>query len=137
MEKSPIQVARPATEPARFFNDKEEEFIKSVFSGEQGEKNLKVLRKALTPSYFVELNSIIGMGVDNFATPYMHFRNEYSDHAGGNEFSYVSDNKILFFGLRVSFDYRFGKMEFKQSKKKGIKNDDLKDDGGDQMGGGR
>ena len=77
------------------------------------------------------------MGVDNFATPYMHFRNEYSGGAGGNEFTYVSDNKIRFFGFRVSFDYRFGKMEFKQSKKKGIKNDDLKDEGGDQnMGGG-
>ena len=76
----------------------------------------------------------IGMGVDNFFTPYMHFRNEYS----GQDFSYVSDNKILFFGVRVNFDYRFGKMEFKQNKKRGIKNDDLKDEGGDQMmGGGR
>ena len=42
-----------------------------------------------------------------------------------------------FFGVRVSFDYRFGKMDFKQPKKKGIKNDDLKpgEDSND-MGGG-
>ena len=62
----------------------------------------------------------------------MHFRNEYS----GEGFTYDGDNKILFLGLRVSLDYRFGKMEFSNGKKKGIKNDDLKDGGGDGMDGG-
>ena len=81
----------------------------------------------------------IGFGLDNFASWYMHFRNEYS----GDGFTYKGDNKILFLGARISFDYRFGKMEFSGSKKKGIKNDDLKDgggegmDGGGMMGGGR
>lgn len=74
----------------------------------------------------------VGFGLDNFASWYMHFRNEYS----GEGFTYDGDNKILFLGLRVSLDYRFGKMEFSNGKKKGIKNDDLKDGGGDGMDGG-
>ncbi|HNP98159.1 MAG TPA: TonB-dependent receptor, partial [Bacteroidia bacterium] len=74
----------------------------------------------------------IAFGVDNFASWYMHFKNTYS----GDGFSYDSDNKIFFLGARVSFDYRFGKMEFgSQKKKKGIKNDDMKEDSGDQNGG--
>jgi ferric enterobactin receptor len=78
----------------------------------------------------------IGLGLDNFATPYMNMRNEYS----GNDFDFSSNNKIRFFGIRASFDYRFGKMDFKQPKKK-IKNDDLKpgEEGGmgGDMGGGK
>jgi outer membrane receptor protein involved in Fe transport len=82
----------------------------------------------------------IGVGLDNFASWYMHFRNSYS----GEGFTYEGDNKFLFLGARVSLDYRFGKMEFSGPKKKGIRNDDLKDDGGGggmegggMMGGGR
>jgi ferric enterobactin receptor len=75
----------------------------------------------------------IGLGLDNFATPYMNMRNDYS----GMNFIYKSDNKIRFFGVRASFDYRFGKMEFKQPKKKGINNDDLKPgEDNNNMGGG-
>ena len=74
----------------------------------------------------------IAFGVDNFATWYMHFKSNYS----GDGFSFDSDNKIFFLGARVSFDYRFGKMEFgANKKKKGIKNDDMKDDNSDQNGG--
>jgi len=78
-------------------------------------------------------NGGIGLGVDNFASPYMHFRNDYT----GSNFTYHNDNKIYWLGLRVSFDYRFGKMNFNSGKKKGIKNDDLKEgDDNMQMGGG-
>lgn len=73
----------------------------------------------------------IAFGFDNFATWYMHFKNNYK----GDNFSYDSDNKVFFLGARVSFDYRFGKMEFSQKKKKGIKNDDMKEDNSDQNGG--
>ncbi|HRH64711.1 MAG TPA: TonB-dependent receptor [Bacteroidia bacterium] len=74
----------------------------------------------------------IAVGLDNFATWYMHFKNNYT----GDGFSYDSDNKVFFLGARISFDYRFGKMEFSQKKKKkGIKNDDMKDDNSDQNGG--
>jgi ferric enterobactin receptor len=68
----------------------------------------------------------------------MNMRNEYS----GKDFTYSNNNKIRFFGVRLSFDYRFGKMDFKADKKKSIKNDDLKpgedNNGmGGQMGGGK
>jgi hypothetical protein len=62
----------------------------------------------------------------------MNFRNEYS----GNGFSYSGNNRFFFLGVRVSLDYRFGKMEFSGSKKKNIRNDDLKDGGGEGMEGG-
>ncbi|MCX6275502.1 MAG: TonB-dependent receptor [Bacteroidetes bacterium] len=73
----------------------------------------------------------VGIGLDNFATPYLHFKSVYN----GNGFSYKTDNKIFFMGVRLSLDYRFGKMEFGNSKKK-IKNDDLKpgDEGGVEGG---
>lgn len=67
-QKSPIQLAQ---KPPKFFTDKEESFIKGVFSGDEGEKNLKVIRKALLPTY--DVNGSIGMAVDlwtgeNYAT---------------------------------------------------------------------
>jgi ferric enterobactin receptor len=73
----------------------------------------------------------VGLGLDNFATPYLHFKSVYD----GDGFSYKTDNKIFFLGVRLSIDYRFGKMEFGNSKKK-IKNDDLKpgDEGGVEGG---
>ena len=73
----------------------------------------------------------IGLGLDNFATPYLHFKTVYD----GEDFSYKTDNKIFFMGVRLSFDYRFGKMEFNNSKKKN-RNDDLKpgDEGGVEGG---
>ena len=73
----------------------------------------------------------VGLGLDNFATPYLHFKSVYD----GNGFSYKTDNKIFFLGVRLSFDYRFGKMEFGGNKKK-IRNDDLKpgDEGGMEGG---
>ena len=74
----------------------------------------------------------IGFGIDNFATPYIHIKSKYE----GSDFSYTSDNKIFFPGVRVSFDYRFGQMEFGSHRKKKIKNDDLKDGGSGGFGGG-
>ncbi|CAN5594776.1 outer membrane beta-barrel family protein [soil metagenome] len=73
----------------------------------------------------------VGLGLDNFASPYLHFKSVYD----GDGFSYRTDNKIFFLGVRLSLDYRFGKMEFGNSKKK-IKNDDLKpgDEGGVEGG---
>jgi ferric enterobactin receptor len=64
----------------------------------------------------------IGFGLDNFATPYIHFKGKYQ----GADFSYTTDNKIFFPGIRINFDYRFGQMDFGSKRKKKIKNDDLK-----------
>ena len=77
-------------------------------------------------------NGGLGFGLDNFASWYMNFRNEYS----GEGFSYSGNNRFFFLGVRVSLDYRFGKMEFSNSKKKNIRNDDLKEGGGEGMEGG-
>lgn len=73
----------------------------------------------------------VGLGLDNFATPYLHFKTV----SEGSDFSYKTDNKIFFMGIRLSFDYRFGKMEFNNSKRKN-RNDDLKpgDEGGVEGG---
>lgn len=57
-QKSPIQLQQPP----RFFSEKEEAFIKSVFSGEEGEKNLKIIRKAMLPVY--DVDGSIGVAVD-------------------------------------------------------------------------
>ncbi|MBK8846893.1 MAG: TonB-dependent receptor [Bacteroidetes bacterium] len=71
-----------------------------------------------------------GIGLDNFATPFINFKSEYNDP----RFTSTSNNRILFLGIRFSVDYRFGKMEFKNNdKKKKIKNDDLKQGEGDGM----
>jgi ferric enterobactin receptor len=73
----------------------------------------------------------VGIGLDNFATPYLHFKTV----SEGQNYSYQTDNKIFFMGVRLSFDYRFGKMEFNNSKRKN-RNDDLKpgDEGGVEGG---
>lgn len=74
----------------------------------------------------------IGFGLDNFATPYIHFKSKYE----GRDFSYTTDNKIFFPGIRINFDYRFGQMEYGSNRKKKIKNDDLKEGGNNGFGGG-
>ena len=79
----------------------------------------------------------VGFGLDNFFSPYLNFKSEYS----GPGFNFQSTNKFFFMGVRVSFEYRFGKVEFSGGKKKKIKNDDLKpgEEGGmgGSMGGGK
>ena len=74
----------------------------------------------------------VGFGLDNFATPYIHFKSKYA----GEGFTNTTDNKIFFPGVRVNFDYRFGQMEFSSKRKKKIRNDDLKEGGGGGFGGG-
>ena len=74
----------------------------------------------------------IGFGLDNFATPYIHFKSKYE----GANFSNTSDNKIFFPGVRINFDYRFGTMDFGSKRKKKIRNDDLKEGENNGFGGG-
>ncbi len=74
----------------------------------------------------------IGFGLDNFATPYIHFASKYE----GADFNYTTDNKIFFPGIRINFDYRFGQMDFGSKRKKKIKNDDLKQGEGNGFGNG-
>ncbi|MEO8087723.1 MAG: TonB-dependent receptor [Bacteroidota bacterium] len=74
----------------------------------------------------------LGFGLDNFATPYIHFKGKYE----GPDFSYTTDNKIFFPGIRLNFDYRFGHMDFGSKRKKKIRNDDLKQGENTGFGGG-
>lgn len=76
------------------------------------------------------------LGVDNPFTPKTNLKSEFKSES----FSYVSDNKFEAWGIRLSLDYRFGKMEFggNQKKRKGNLNDDLKQgEEGGSGGGGR
>ncbi|MCC7299332.1 MAG: TonB-dependent receptor [Bacteroidia bacterium] len=72
----------------------------------------------------------IGLGIDNPFTP----RVTYTTVQTGTDFNYKDVREINMLGIRINFDYRFGKVEVEQAKKpkKGIKNDDLKQGGGDQ-----
>lgn len=77
----------------------------------------------------------IGLGVDNPFTPHVY----YNTFQQGNDFKFTDKREVNMLGLRINFDYRFGKVEFEQPQKqrKGIKNDDLKpgDGGGGTQGG--
>lgn len=74
----------------------------------------------------------IGLGVDNPFTPHV----TYTTVQEGKDFSYKDVRQINMLGIRLNFDYRFGKVEVEQPKKskKGIKNDDLKPGGNDAGG---
>lgn len=74
----------------------------------------------------------IGIGVDNPFTPHVTYITDQS----GIDFSYHDVREINMLGIRVNFDYKFGKVEVEQNNKpkKGIKNDDLKPGGNDQGG---
>jgi ferric enterobactin receptor len=78
------------------------------------------------------------IGIDNPFHPKMNLGSEFKSES----FSYKAENKFEGWGVRLSLDYRFGKMDFGQNKKKhkGNLNDDLKQgdgDGGGGAGGGR
>lgn len=75
----------------------------------------------------------IGIGVDNPFTPHI----TYTTIQTGKDFSFNDVREINMLGIRLNFDYKFGKLETEsyQKPKKGIKNDDLKPGGNDQGGG--
>lgn len=72
----------------------------------------------------------------NTVTPFQRYRSFKSSIKGDNFIS-TSDFKVPFASFGINFSYTWGKMNFNaQPKKRGVKNDDLKDGGGD-MGGGQ
>jgi hypothetical protein len=76
----------------------------------------------------------IGVGAENFFTTSMKIRTE----TNSSQLIQSSVNKLRNMNFRVTFSYRIGKMSFDQPRRrnKGINNDDLKDGGGGDMGGG-
>ena len=77
----------------------------------------------------------IGLGVDNPFTPYVYYKtiNE------GNNFKLQTDRKAYQLGLKINFDYKFGKLETEKETKtkfKEIQNNDVKKEGsGGSLGG--
>lgn len=70
---------------------------------------------------------------ENFFNPKIKIRmnSDYLNaNYSGNYYGYAG-------GIRLSFNYRFGKMSFHAQKEKGIRNDDLKEGGKGQQGGGQ
>lgn len=72
----------------------------------------------------------LGIGLDNIFTPVVKIRTSY-EYQNAN---YDMLTKYLGRGVRLSFNYNFGKMQFQREKT--IRNDDLKKDDGGQIGGG-
>ncbi|MBK6390961.1 MAG: TonB-dependent receptor [Saprospiraceae bacterium] len=70
-------------------------------------------------------------------TPFTKYR-AFKSEIEGDNFKQVSNFKIPFASFGVSFSYQWGKMNFNaQPKKRGVKNDDLKQgEGGGDMGNG-
>jgi outer membrane receptor protein involved in Fe transport len=75
----------------------------------------------------------IGMSVENFAQKGWNIKSEYNTP----QFTQVSNNLMLNRNIKINLNYKFGKMTFTDSRKKtrGIRNDDVKDGGGDGGGG--
>ncbi len=76
----------------------------------------------------------ISFGIDNFLNPRMNMKSEFSSSA----FSFINNNYLESWGVRLSADYRFGKMEFGQQFKKKRRSplaDDLKQSEGENAPG--
>jgi outer membrane receptor protein involved in Fe transport len=78
----------------------------------------------------------IGISTENFLQRGWNIRSELYTA----QFNQISDNLLLNRSVRINLNYRFGKINFVDSKKKakGIRNDDVKDGGGggEMQGGG-
>jgi len=73
----------------------------------------------------------IGFGFDNPFTPVVHLKTENI----GNGFTYLQDRELNMWGVRINFDYKFGKINSQPENiiEIKIKNEDLKN--GDGQGG--
>jgi len=70
---------------------------------------------------------------ENFFNPKIKIKMDFNylnASYSGNYYGYAG-------GIRLSFNYRFGKMSFHAQREKGIRNDDLKEGGKGQQGGGQ
>jgi hypothetical protein len=73
----------------------------------------------------------IGFGFDNPFSPVVHLKTENQ----GNGFTYLQDRELNMWGVRINFDYKFGKISSQPEniREIKIKNEDLKN--GDGQGG--
>ena len=70
----------------------------------------------------------LGFGLDNPFTPVINLKTENK----GNGFTFKQDRNLNVWGVRVNFDYKFGKVEteVKNPRELKIKNEDLKQENG-------
>ncbi len=76
----------------------------------------------------------IGFGIENFLQTSMKIRSELNTISINQQ----SVNELYNFNAKINFSYRIGKMRFDQrpKRRRSINNDDMKDGGGMDMGGG-
>jgi hypothetical protein len=75
----------------------------------------------------------LGISFENFAARGWNVRNELNTV----QFDQISNNLLLNRNIKINLSYKFGKLTFVDSRKKtrSIRNDDVKDGGGEGMGG--
>ncbi len=80
----------------------------------------------------------IGLAAENFLTARTVINHT---ELSAPDFSQISETQLLNRGVKLTFNYRFGKMSFDAPKKKtrSVRNDDVKDGegGGGEQGGGQ
>ncbi|NML65950.1 TonB-dependent receptor [Hymenobacter sp. RP-2-7] len=94
---------------------------------------------------FAEKRGSIGFGAENFFTGQIRIRNEVSTPyvdsyngvvLNGPVLQQSSTNVIHNLNFKINFSYRIGKLTAGPSRAKGVNNDDLKEGGGGDLGGG-
>ena len=79
-----------------------------------------------------EFNKRTSLGI-NITEPFFNYK-EFPSVLEGENFYQRSNNAILFRSFGLTFNYRFGKLDFRQQRRRTrIENDDLKEGGGDQF----
>ena len=82
---------------------------------------------------FNEKKGTIGISGENFFTSGAKMTNEFISA----QFNQISTTQVLNRGVKLTFSYKFGKMNFTQRKTRSVRNDDIKDgEGGGMQGGG-
>lgn len=86
----------------------------------------------LSIGFLKEFDKRASLGI-NITEPFFNFK-EFPSELEGENFYQRSNNAILFRSFGLTFNYRFGKLDFRQQRRRSsIENDDLKDGGGDQF----
>ncbi|MCB0548615.1 MAG: TonB-dependent receptor [Phaeodactylibacter sp.] len=86
----------------------------------------------LSIGFLKEFNKRASLGI-NITEPFFNYK-EFPSELEGEDFYQRSNNAILFRSFGLTFNYRFGKLDFRQQRRRTrIENDDLKEGGGDQF----
>lgn len=82
--------------------------------------------------FLKEFGKRASLGI-NITEPFFNYK-EFPSELEGPDFYQRSNNAILFRSFGITFNYRFGKLDFRQQRRRTrIDNDDLKDGGGGEF----